>query len=80
MGEAKKTLMLSVDYKDSEATFGFDSVVRGVVGRPEFGRSWQDKTKLRNMMFAFEADEESAAKKALKRLKAQKIKAAIEAR
>ena len=77
MGEAKKTLMLSVNYKDLEATFGFDSVVRGVVGRPEFGRAWHGNTKLRNMTFAFEADEETAAKKALKRLKAQKIKAEI---
>jgi hypothetical protein len=79
MEVAKKLFKLSVNYKDAEAEFRLDSVVRGVVGRPELGKSWQSATQLRNMTFGFEVCEEGAAKKALKRLKAQKLKAEIAA-
>ena len=80
MEAAKKSLMLTVNYKDYDAEFELDSVIRGVVGRPELGRTWQGDTKLRNMTFAFKANEEGAAKKALKRLKDQKLKAEIAAK
>jgi hypothetical protein len=78
MKDEKKDFWLTVSYKDTLAEFKLDSTIRGIAGRPELGRAWHGNTKLRSMTFVFDGDEKTTAKRALKRLKDQKLKAVLE--
>lgn len=55
--------------------FGLDSVIKGIVGRPEIGAGTDLMTMTRDIGFEFK--DEKAAKRALARLKAKKIKAEL---
>ena len=73
----EKKFILSAVYKPfTDTDFRYDSVLRGIVGKPEFEKLWHDGTKTRKMSFEF--TDEGAAKKALKRLKDQKLRAVLE--
>ena len=67
---------LNVYYQaDRHPGFGLDSTIRGIVGRPEDGAGTDLSTMTRDIGFSFK--DEGAAKKALARLKKQKIRAEL---
>lgn len=69
------SFLVSANYEAMESDFEYDSVVRGLVGRPEKNSSWDSDTRVRMMDFVF--DNKNDAKKALTRLRNKKIKAEI---
>ena len=77
MKKAAEKFVLIAYYDASRHGLEFDSKIRGVVGRPEDGAGTNLQTMERDISFSF--SEESAAKKALSRLKKQKIKAELSA-
>jgi hypothetical protein len=74
---AKESYVLTVYYSiDRYPKFDLDSVIKGIVGRPEMGAGVLMETKMRDLLFEFK-DDKKEAKRALARLKAKKIKAQL---
>lgn len=69
---------LTAYYDASRHGLGFDTTISGIVGRPADGAGTDLKTMRRDIGFSFK--DEGSAKKALTRLKKQKIKAELSVR
>lgn len=72
----QETFVLTAFYSASKhPLIEFDATIRGIVGRPETGAGTELGSMTRDISFEF--NDEKAAKKALTRLKAKKIRAEL---